>query len=144
MLEPIEDTNDTNTVLEIPVGYEVDKIESGKIILKKQGVTTYNTILQHKGYNIYQMYNTTKEAKSAIAMGKISQLMPYYGGAITDEEWYNEDIPKYCIERRFDSIRKIMFYGTYTFLAFRTNEQRDRFMSYPENVQLVKDYLMID
>lgn len=135
---------DTNTVLEIPGGYEVDRIESDKIYLKKQEVTTYDTLPQTKGYNIYQMYRSEKEAKSAIAMARISQLIPYYGGAITNEEWYDENMPKYCIERRFDSIRKITIYGTYTFLAFRTKEQRDRFMSYTENVQLVKDYLMID
>lgn len=144
MLEPIEYTNDTNTALEIPAGYEFDRIESGKIILKKQEVTTYDTIINIFGYEICNKFKSAKEAKSAIAMAKISQLMPYYGGTITNEEWYNEDMPKYCIERRFDIIRKITLYGTYTFLAFRTKEQRERFMSYPDNMQLVKDYLMID
>lgn len=32
--------------------------------------------------------------------------------------------------------------GTYTFLAFHTEEQRDLFLK--ENKDLVKDYLMID
>lgn len=37
-----------------------------------------------------------KYAKSALALAQISQLMPYYGGEITDEEW-KSDICKYSI-----------------------------------------------
>lgn len=41
-----------------------------------------------------------KHAKSALAMAQISQLMPYYGGEITDEEWEDRSIRKYIIFRR--------------------------------------------
>lgn len=33
-------------------------------------------------------------------MAQISQLMPYYGGEITDEEWEDRSIRKYIIFRR--------------------------------------------
>lgn len=140
MFDPIEDET---PVLEIPVGYEVDKIESGKIYLKKQKVTTYNTIPQHKGYNLYDTYKLEREVKSAIAMLKISQLMPYYGGTITNEEWNDKNIVKCCISCWGKNIESVYSKNCRYFLAFHTDEQRERFMSYPENVQLVKDYLMI-
>lgn len=89
------------------------------------------------------IFSDKNHAKAALAMAQISQLMPYYGGSVTAEEWNNENIPKYCIEKRFNCICKSILYGNYTFLAFRTNKQRERFMSYQENIQLVKDYLML-
>lgn len=82
-----------------------------------------------------------KVAKSMIAMAMISQLMPYYGGAITDEEWRKYTY-KYVIRREGDMIRKNIFNTIYYFLAFHTEEQRDEFLKY--NEQLVKDYLMLD
>lgn len=89
------------------------------------------------------MYINEKHAKSALAMAQISQLMPYYGGPITKEEWNNPGIYKYCIENNSNSIDLTLHNNKVEFLAFHTLEQRRKFMSYPENVQLVKDYLMI-
>lgn len=83
-----------------------------------------------------------KVAKSMLAMAMISQLIPYYGGEITKEEWKDEDITKYVIYKVFDNIKFDRFYVQYSFLAFHTEEQRDEFLKY--NEQLVKDYLMID
>lgn len=82
-----------------------------------------------------------KVAKSMLAMAMISQLMPYYGGAITDEEW-NSIENKYVIGRLDNKIATSYYYRSYFFLAFHTKEQRDNFLKY--NEQLVKDYLMID
>lgn len=82
-----------------------------------------------------------KVAKSMRAMAMISQLMPYYGGAITDEEW-NSIENKYVIGRLDNKIATSYYYRSYFFLAFHTAEQRDDFLKY--NEQLVKDYLMID
>lgn len=83
-----------------------------------------------------------KVAKSMLAMAMISQLMPYYGGAITDEEWKNTVIEKYTIKRYNDHIGNDYAITSWNFLAFHTKEQRDNFLKY--NEQLVKDYLMID
>ena len=81
-----------------------------------------------------------KHAKSALAMAQISQLMPYYGGAITDEEWL-DDKDKYVIMKLKNIIVTSMYSNTFYFLAFHTEEQRNDFLKY--NEQLVKDYLMI-
>lgn len=82
-----------------------------------------------------------KVAKSMLAMAMISQLMPYYGGAITDEEWENDDM-KYNIFTLKSQVICGITYNNNVFLAFHTAEQRDNFLKY--NEQLVKDYLMLD
>ena len=82
-----------------------------------------------------------KHAKSALAMAQISQLMPYYGGRITDEEWGNSNF-KQVIKRVGNDIVGIDTQCNYHFLAFHTIEQRDDFLK--NNEQLVKDYLMLD
>lgn len=83
-----------------------------------------------------------KIAESMLAMAMISQLMPYYGGAITDEEWNSSGITKYTIRRNKNKIELETGWNMFCFLAFHTREQRDEFFKY--NEQLVKNYLMID
>ena len=83
-----------------------------------------------------------KHAKSTLAMAQISQLVPYYGGAITDEEWGNSSTIKYVIVRMEGKLDCAASFGEYIFLAFHTAEQRDKFLKY--NEQLAKDYLMLD
>lgn len=83
-----------------------------------------------------------KVAKSMLAMAQISQLMPYYGGEVTDEEWYNINLLKHCITCRNNKVYKEGLGQLRVFLAFHTSKQRDEFLKY--NEQLVKDYLMID
>ena len=83
-----------------------------------------------------------KHAKSAIAMAQISQLLPYFGGRITDEEWSNSGTIKYVIVKMEGKLDCAASYGEYIFLAFHTKLQRDNFLKY--NERLVKDYLMLD
>ena len=82
-----------------------------------------------------------KHAKSALAMAQISQLIPYYGGVITDTEWNNSNVIKYVIARRYNSIISESFNIIYHLLAFHTREQRDEFLK--NNKQLVMDYFML-
>lgn len=82
-----------------------------------------------------------KHAKSALAMAQISQLIPYYGGVITDTEWNNSNVIKYVIARRNNSIISESFNIIYHLLAFHTREQRDEFLK--NNKQLVMDYFML-
>lgn len=147
--------------IEVPEGYEA--------IIVKKGVKVYSNIKTYqdfidndvtlKGYYIdgfssivnannmrscktnRNLAATAKVAKSMLAMAMISQLMPYYGGEITDEEWESYT-DKYTIERDINKIGCGVWRNCYYFLAFHTEEQRDEFLRY--NKQLVKDYLMID
>ena len=93
----------------------------------------------------YNIFATEKQAKSALAMAQISQIMANderFGGVVTDEEWGNENKVKYIIDRYTNGIEIISSISTYFFLAFHTEEQRDLFLK--ENEDLIKQYLMID
>lgn len=91
--------------------------------------------------------SSEKVAKSMLAMAMISQLMPYYGGEITDEEW-GMKIAKYSFVAAIDrntkkfTIFPITRFDVVSLLSFHTEKQRDDFLKY--NAQLVKDYLMIE
>lgn len=151
--------------INIPEGYEIDKEVSTFECIKFKPINKVNIWEDIKRINgVYinslsdiapisgkksedetdaNIFIDEKHAKSALAMAQISQLMPYYGGPITDKEWKDADKIKYCIEKYLGSMEFTTAYCYSTLLGFHTEEQRDKFMSYPENVQLVKDYLMI-
>ena len=95
-------------------------------------------------FNDKYAFNTKAQAKSALAMARISQIMANderFGGVVTDAEWKNCDIKKYAIERVESDIEIDSFVSIYHFLAFHSAEQRDLFLK--ENLDLVEDYLMI-
>lgn len=96
--------------------------------------------------NNYNVFATEKQAKSALAMARISQIMANderFGGAITDDEWKNTTYckGKHTIYRDDGRIITGLHYTTYHFLAFHTLEQRDLFLR--ENKDLVRDYLCL-
>lgn len=151
--------------IQAPAGYEIDKENSTFECVKfkkKHEVNTWKDIQFISGFFIdanselepveeilpgdfedKNIFLTEKYAKAALALAQISQLMPYYGGQITNEEWESDEW-KYSIlmERN-----EIVFYSSVHIkylIAFHTEEQRDRFLSFPENVQLVKDLYMVD
>lgn len=125
--------DDENACVE---GYYIDSIGNIK-----------NVSLEDNQRNIKDNYNifvTEKQAKSALAMARISQIMANdkrFGGVITDEEWkYNSR--KYVIKRKDNQIYKSDYNSYWMLLTFHTVEQRDLFLE--ENEDLVRDYLMID
>ncbi len=120
---------------EVPKG--IAYISTGSQIVKPEGRRPF--IFNERDGNIFI---DDKHAKSALAMAQISQLVPYYGGAITDEEWVNSSTIKHVIVRMEGKLDCAASFGEYIFLAFHTAEQRDKFLKY--NEQLVKDYLMLD
>ena len=153
--------------IEVPKGYEIDKENSSfeRIVFKKkQEIKTWDDLCEAgkniEGFflsvaysNVYKaapvkaennrdVFLTEKEARSARAAAMISQLMPYYGGAITDEEWKDCCMREFVITRSEYGVHFVESACWFYFLAFRTAEQRDDF--YKHNTQLVKDYLMID
>lgn len=107
-------------------------------------VIKYINQLSWKDDNL-DVFATEKQAKSAFAMAQISQIMANderFGGVITDEEWSNKKLEKYCIIHACGEVIYNTYIVTYAFLAFHTLEQRALFLK--ENEDLVKDYLMID
>lgn len=150
-------------IIQIPDSYEIQIVKkeenkepiiktyqdliNNKVECKGYYINTFSTIKEFSGRSFASNADknlaiTKKIAKSMLAMAMISQLMPYYGGEITDEEWFDNNIDKFTIERAKNKISTYSYNKIYHFLSFHTKEQRDEFIKY--NEQLVKDYLMID
>lgn len=104
-------------------------------------VTKYRNVVRN-----HNVFAAEKQAKSALAMAQISQIMANderFGGVVTNEEFEDEDIWIYSINRNKNTIQ--MYQGTCGidhFLSFHTPKQRDLFFA--ENKDLIEDYLMID
>ena len=103
----------------------------------------YNSRTRYNQGN-YRYFASRKQAKSALAMARISQIMAndieHFGGAITDEEW-GIDEWKFVICRSWNRIFTKAVRSDYYFLAFHTEAQRGLFLEKYRN--LVEDYLMI-
>ena len=155
--------------ISVPLGYEIDKenstfecIKFKKIEQKKwrdnkdANIIGYYINLDSKIVQIekdsdykniksnHDVFATERQAKSALAMAQISQIMTNderFGGIITDEGWVN-NYWKYVIYRNKNGINIGTVLNEYKFLAFHTREQRNLFLQ--ENGDLIKDYLMID
>lgn len=152
--------------INVPDGYEVDKENSTfecikfKPVVKRWRDDEYakmNGFFVHSGdsevkeaaktrnvHNCKCLFATEKQAKSALAMAQISQIMANdkrFGGVVTDEEWEDKNKVKWCLQRFRSEIEQDKWSGQYRFLAFHTSEQRELFLK--ENEDLVKDYLMI-
>ena len=122
---------------------KMEFIEGYYIDSQSQNIGPVNDITNIKTNK--NVFVTEKQAKSALAMAQISQIMvndPRFGGVVTDEEWNRDSIEKYVIVRHHNSayFRKEGF--SYNFLAFHTPGQRELF--YEENEDLVRDYLLLD
>lgn len=149
-----------------PEGYEIDKDNStfecikfklitkrwrddrekkvdGYFICSSDSMIQYVHNLPNSFYS-HNVFATEKQAKSALAMARISQIMANderFGGVITDEEWKDENKIKYVISRCDNKVHKDTLVCIFRFLAFHTAEQRDLFLK--ENEDLVKNYLML-
>lgn len=156
--------------ISIPEGYEIDTknstFECIKFKKKVKEVNTWKDISKLQGFyiledstikeldpvyhNIRAMRENTnvfinrKYAKSALALAQISQLMPYYRGEITDEEWRDVKLKKYGVIYYNNKIATNIYYDTKQIIGFHTEEQLNRFLSFPENMQLIRDLYMVD
>lgn len=148
--------------INIPDGYEIDKENSTFECIKfkkKIKVNTWENIPRVNGcymnnshiYTDYEgkpceenkdVYLTDKYVKSALALAQISQLMPYYGGEVTNEEWKNNE-RKFSIVVHNGELKPFTHVNNKVLISFHTEAQRARFMFFQENVQLVKDFYMI-
>lgn len=91
----------------------------------------------------YNLFATKKQAKSALAMAQISQIMANderFGGVVTDDEWCGDNW-KYVIIKINNDLEISGSYR-YEYLAFHTEEQANLFLE--ENEDLIKDYYMMD
>lgn len=111
-----------------------------------EGSSIWGAVNRHNVPMSYNIFATMEQAKSALAMARISQIMKNdkrFGGIVTEEEWKDDSIHKYVIVSYKGEITSHDWRDcNYYYLAFHTPEQRDLFLK--ENEDLVKDYLMFD
>ena len=115
---------------------DVEKIEGGKISVDSKVITPNG-----RAWGLNIKYHNKAEATLKLAI--LIELG--YGGMIKEEEWKNNLKEKYCITWAAPNqkFHLCTMNNIYHFIAFHTPEQRDEFMSYPENVELVRQYYMI-
>lgn len=114
-----------------------------EFIEKDNRAITYNL---EATYNECQPHSTsyTPIEKSALALLKIHQLIEVgYGGNVTRSDYI--DIHKKAWGIDYDFLRNNFYPSTicYSLVAFHTEEQAKEFLSYPENIELLKAYYMI-
>lgn len=128
----------------VPAGYRIDEnVSTPARIVLIPIVNTIEDIKEISGVDIYEAGCRNKfidyaTAEQALAMAKISQLMPYYGGEITQDEWNDKSITKYVIVRRGSVIQIETYSEWYSYIAFHSQEDASRF--YENNYQLLVDY----
>ena len=88
-------------------------------------------------YENKNIFYTKKQARSALAMAQLSQLMAAYNGDWV-ADWGDFEQKKYIIERVKNKINKNGTTFYYTFLSFKTSELRDEFLKNFE--PLIKEY----
>lgn len=89
--------------------------------------------------NNKNLFATEKQAKSALAIAQLSQLMKALGDEC-DVDW-NTPVYKFCIERHQNTIQDNGYISTYQFLSFKTQSVRDKFMEF--HIDLIKQYFML-
>ena len=158
-------------LIQIPEGHVIDteksNLEEGKIVFKKKEVTPWrynnpgvkgfyvtsvnSTIskLSHPSSSWdgnENVFATKKQAESMLAMAQLSQIIANdkrCGGPITDEEWLDENMTKYVIDRHSNRIHPDYYDRcAFRFLAFHTKVQRDLFLK--ENEDLIRQYYMLE
>ena len=121
----------------------------------KPKIKTWEDVAAQREYNIDVELNKIKNAwigypicDKMIATAKIAKLIELgYGGMVTEEEKCS-DIPYFAIfpvlgtsQLQIADNHSTNIYSK-DFVSFHTRQQAEEFMSYPENVELVKQYHM--
>ena len=66
-----------------------------------------------------------------------------YGGAITNEDWKDHSKDKWCINWRDNKWEFAVHNTSRHPIAFHTKEYMDEFMSFPQNVKLIKEFYQV-
>lgn len=107
--------------------------------IKKRLPTCYNDLNEIDGYYISpnallqrvchvntnksstNIFNTEKQALSALAYAQLTQLMKVYNGNWIPD-WSNDHMQKHVIERNIDDLEISCYYNSHNFLAFPIEE----------------------
>lgn len=134
-----------NDEIKLPDWLEIDLKNSSKhtIVVKKANLNPPNNnwFIEY-GYSVKpENYVSLKAAKSAEAKRLLGFLLKEYNGDWVPD-WNDKDQTKHVIIRFINVPRRWTSYMEYYFLAFPTEELRDKFLSRFE--RLIKDYFELD
>ena len=95
-------------------------------------------------YEQKNLFATEKQARSALAMAQLSQLMAAYndGWEYNPDGNFKNTSRAYVLIRKHNGIKQDCFENNWAFLAFKSAEIRDEFLKNFE--PLIKEYFMID
>ena len=118
-----------------------------KLIKVKDIFIEVAEICSKGGKDLSKTYCNTPIEKSALSFLKLYHLIEEgYGGNVTNEEWYNDLIPKFIIveksKNRFKPVC-VRKFSNRTPIAFHTEEQAEEFLGNPENIKLLQDYYIV-
>lgn len=83
----------------------------------------------------------TLKCQATLKIAKLIELG--YGGMVTDEEWRDDGINKFSIVCEANRLSIVCLPDERHFISFHYVHQAEEFMSYTENVELVKQYNLI-
>lgn len=130
---------------ELPKKWAESIIDDGFYIDDKSDIVTYlhNKVTIESKDGSENVFATEKQAKAALAMAQLSQLMSVYndGWEFNPDGNFKPTSKAYTIIRRRNEIKSDYFENNWTFLAFKTAEIRDEFLKNFE--YLIKEYFMI-
>ena len=112
-------------------GYSIDP-RTGNTI----GNLRASTNFKHNEF----IFSNEKQAESARAMAKLSQLMADLGDEC-EVDWGVDSVQKYSLKRVGDNVLKNTVYREFHFISFKTGSVRDAFLEKHE--ELIKQYFMI-
>ena len=117
-----------------------------ELIKIKDIFTECAEICSNGGEDKSKTFMNTPIEKAALALLKIHQLIEVgYGGRPTTDKLMDVNNTLCDIDINREGKFEASLYGLPTnLIAFHTKEQAKEFLSYPENVQLLKDYFMIN
>lgn len=92
----------------------------------------------------------TQKLRATYQIGEL--IMHGYGGRVTAKEWKDEHLDKYVIVPVMGDrwqqnvtfvVRAVQHMDANHFIAFHTKEQAKKFMAYPSNIGLIRDYYLL-
>ena len=153
--------NEKSVKINIPEGYEIDKKKSTfeNIVFKERKVRKWDDLKELRGYCINDssdiekvftytvsdsnknIFLTEKQAKSALALAQITQILPWYGGYTE----YNDNSDNYFI--MYDLKDREFLVGietSYIAQMFYFDSQKGAEHFIENNEELLKQFFLID
>lgn len=97
-------------------------------------------------YELKRIYDKASDGvlNKCIATLKLDKLIEFgYGGRVSIDKW-KEGEKSYCVVvssvNKEIELRVVTTYFNLDYITFHTKEQADEFISYPENIELIKQY----